>query len=77
MNYIFSPTGPPSDHTFGNTTGHYFFAEVSGIGSGKIARIISPKYAQTSRVCKLQFYYWMEGADIGAICFNITIIKPC
>ena len=48
-----------------NATGHYFYTEVTGIAAGKVARITSPMYAQTSRVCKLQFYYWMEGNDIG------------
>ena len=63
--YDFLPPGPTSDHTWGNSTGHYFYTEVSGVASGAKARIMSPTYSQTSRVCKLQFYYWMEGSGIG------------
>ena len=60
--------GPTDDHTYQNGTGHYFYTEVSLQGSGDVARIMSPVYSQTSRVCKLQFYYWMQGDGIGK-CF--------
>ena len=66
-----SASGPTADHTFGNSSGHYFYTEVSGIASGSKARIMSPTYAQTSRVCKLQFYYWMEGSGIGECALDI------
>ena len=59
--------GPSDDHTFANNTGHYFYIEVSGVAKGAKAQIISPLYQQTSRVCKMQFYYWMQGNDVGTL----------
>ena len=46
--------------------GHYMFIEASGRTLGQKARLISPKYTDSSAMC-LQFFYHMYGSGIGIL----------
>ncbi|XP_022096408.1 MAM and LDL-receptor class A domain-containing protein 1-like [Acanthaster planci] len=60
-------TGPSNDHTYGTSSGHYMYAEMSSPRQpGDIARMDSPKYSKTPGSC-LQFWYYNYGTDIGTL----------
>ncbi|KAK7473655.1 hypothetical protein BaRGS_00035133, partial [Batillaria attramentaria] len=60
-------TGPSSDHTLGNQTGHYAFIESSAPRQpGHKAWLQSPVMQASSPVC-LNFWYNMYGADVGTL----------
>ena len=46
--------------------GHYMYIEASGRTLGQKARLISPKYTDSSAMC-LQFFYHMYGDGIGIL----------
>ena len=60
-------TGPPNDHTYGTSKGHYMYIEASSprVASDK-ARLVSPTYVDKSAVC-VQFYYHMLGDGMGTL----------
>ncbi|XP_065054237.1 MAM and LDL-receptor class A domain-containing protein 2-like [Rhopilema esculentum] len=64
-------TGPTTDHTYGNASGHYLFIEAStGEGNAKRekgykARLISP-IINVPYVC-MSFYYHMHGKHLGSL----------
>ncbi|XP_071499310.1 MAM and LDL-receptor class A domain-containing protein 1-like [Diadema antillarum] len=61
-------TGPPSDHTFRNATGHYMYMEASQPQRpGDRARLISPPLSSNGQRICLHFYFYMKGRDMGAL----------
>ncbi|KAM9501604.1 MAM and LDL-receptor class A domain-containing protein 1 [Clarias gariepinus] len=61
-------TGPSTDHTLRNSSGHYLYKENSfSKSSGDIARISSPVISQSSRECKMVFYLHMSGEGAGTL----------
>lgn len=60
-------TGPPADHTFGTSLGHYMYIESSAPRHpGDKARLNSPMLNITTGSC-LQFWYNMHGATMGTL----------
>ncbi|XP_058249959.1 MAM and LDL-receptor class A domain-containing protein 1 [Hemibagrus wyckioides] len=61
-------TGPATDHTLRNSSGHYLYKENSfSKSSGDMARISSPMFSQSSRECKMVFYLHMSGEGAGTL----------
>ncbi|KAK3546298.1 hypothetical protein QTP70_025705 [Hemibagrus guttatus] len=61
-------TGPATDHTLRNSSGHYLYKENSfSKSSGDMARISSPMFSQSSRECKMVFYLHMAGEGAGTL----------
>ncbi|XP_034026413.1 MAM and LDL-receptor class A domain-containing protein 1 [Thalassophryne amazonica] len=61
-------TGPSSDHTLRNPSGHYLYLESSfPQAAGDIARISGPWLSYKSRQCKIRFYFHMSGDGIGTL----------
>ncbi|XP_078681709.1 MAM and LDL-receptor class A domain-containing protein 1-like [Branchiostoma floridae x Branchiostoma belcheri] len=60
-------TGPRTDHTYGNETGHYMFIETSAPRRiDEIARIIGPVITPSaSEECKIVLHFHMDGYTIG------------
>ncbi|CAB4000024.1 MAM and LDL-receptor class A domain-containing 2 [Paramuricea clavata] len=59
-------TGPITDHTTGQATGHYMYTETSWPRKpGDRARLITPVIKSESKGCRLRFYYHMKGDHIG------------
>ncbi|XP_019614623.1 PREDICTED: MAM and LDL-receptor class A domain-containing protein 1-like [Branchiostoma belcheri] len=60
-------TGPRTDHTYGNETGHYMFIETSAPRRiDEIARIIGPVITPSaSEECKMTLHFHMDGSTIG------------
>ncbi|XP_071341063.1 MAM and LDL-receptor class A domain-containing protein 1 isoform X4 [Trachinotus anak] len=61
-------TGPSSDHTLRDLSGHYLYLESSFPHSfGDIARITGPVLSRRSSQCKMRFYLHMSGDGIGTL----------
>ncbi|NWR44103.1 MALR1 protein, partial [Regulus satrapa] len=83
-------TGPATDHTLQEPSGHYIFIKNSFFHlQGQKARISSPVLSRKNKNCKVRegvviegmknliiFYYHMYGAHIGSlIVYQITTLK--
>ena len=67
-------TGPNSDHTFMNTSGHYLYLEAS-VSALQQAGYLSPRMYPNILNRQLSFWYFMFGKSIGcltveAVCSN-------
>ncbi|XP_068160688.1 MAM and LDL-receptor class A domain-containing protein 1 [Antennarius striatus] len=61
-------TGPTSDHTLRNSSGHYLYLESSfPQAAGDAARISGPLLSRRSSQCKMRFYFHMSGDGIGTL----------
>ncbi|XP_037829280.1 MAM and LDL-receptor class A domain-containing protein 1 isoform X2 [Kryptolebias marmoratus] len=61
-------TGPSSDHTLRDPTGHYLYLESSFPQAvGDAARVIGPLLSRRSSQCKMRFYFHMSGDGIGTL----------
>ncbi|XP_039982288.1 MAM and LDL-receptor class A domain-containing protein 1 [Xiphias gladius] len=61
-------TGPSSDHTLRDPSGHYLYLESSFPHSvGDIACISGPLLSRRSSQCKMRFYFHMSGDGIGTL----------
>ncbi|XP_072039248.1 MAM and LDL-receptor class A domain-containing protein 2-like [Amphiura filiformis] len=59
-------TGPSADHTLGTPEGHYIYLETSiPQRPGQQARLMSPSILGNMDDLCLQFYYHMNGEDVG------------
>ncbi|XP_027656679.2 MAM and LDL-receptor class A domain-containing protein 1 [Falco cherrug] len=70
-------TGPATDHTLQEPSGHYIFIKSSFLQlPGQKARISSPLLSRRNKNCKILFYYHMYGAHIGSlIVYQRTMAK--
>ncbi|NXN83252.1 MALR1 protein, partial [Bombycilla garrulus] len=75
-------TGPATDHTLQEPSGHYIFIKSSFFQlPGQKARISSPLLSRKNKNCKVRegviiFYYHMYGAHIGSlIIYQRTTLK--
>ncbi|NXR79397.1 MALR1 protein, partial [Pycnonotus jocosus] len=75
-------TGPATDHTLQEPSGHYIFIKNSFFQlPGQKSRISSPVLSRKNRNCKVRegviiFYYHMYGAHIGSlIIYQRTTLK--
>uniref|UniRef100_A0A663LWY4 MAM and LDL receptor class A domain containing 1 n=1 Tax=Athene cunicularia TaxID=194338 RepID=A0A663LWY4_ATHCN len=70
-------TGPATDHTLQEPSGHYIFIKSSFLQlPGQKARIFSPVLSKRNKNCKILFYYHMFGAHIGSlIVYQKTMAK--
>ncbi|XP_023775965.1 MAM and LDL-receptor class A domain-containing protein 1 [Cyanistes caeruleus] len=70
-------TGPATDHTLQEPSGHYIFIRSSFFQlPGQKARISSPVLSRKNKNCKIIFYYHMYGAHIGSlIIYQRTTLK--
>uniref|UniRef100_A0A8C0IFR5 MAM and LDL receptor class A domain containing 1 n=1 Tax=Bubo bubo TaxID=30461 RepID=A0A8C0IFR5_BUBBB len=70
-------TGPATDHTLQEPSGHYIFIKSSFLQlPGQKARISSPVLSKRNKNCKILFYYHMYGAHIGSlIVYQKTMAK--
>nr|XP_054607469.1 MAM and LDL-receptor class A domain-containing protein 1 isoform X2 [Nothobranchius furzeri] len=61
-------TGPSSDHTLRDPSGHYLYLESSFPQAvGDAARVIGPLLSRRSSQCKIRFYLHMSGDGIGTL----------
>ncbi|XP_038153930.1 MAM and LDL-receptor class A domain-containing protein 1 isoform X2 [Cyprinodon tularosa] len=61
-------TGPSSDHTLRDPSGHYLYLESSFPQAvGDTARLIGPLLSRRSSQCKMRFYYHMSGDGVGTL----------
>ncbi|XP_040921930.1 MAM and LDL-receptor class A domain-containing protein 1 [Toxotes jaculatrix] len=61
-------TGPSSDHTLRDPSGHYLYLESSFPHSvGHVAHISGPLLSRRSSQCKMRFYFHMSGDGIGTL----------
>ncbi|XP_027129851.1 MAM and LDL-receptor class A domain-containing protein 1 isoform X2 [Larimichthys crocea] len=61
-------TGPSSDHTLRDPSGHYLYLESSfPQAAGDAARISGPVLSRRSSQCKMRFYLHMSGDGIGTL----------
>uniref|UniRef100_A0A3B5B5L7 MAM and LDL receptor class A domain containing 1 n=1 Tax=Stegastes partitus TaxID=144197 RepID=A0A3B5B5L7_9TELE len=61
-------TGPSSDHTLRDPSGHYLYLESSFPQAvGDNARISGPLLSSRSSQCKMRFYFHMSGDGIGTL----------
>ncbi|XP_056155204.1 MAM and LDL-receptor class A domain-containing protein 1 [Lampris incognitus] len=61
-------TGPSTDHTLRDPSGHYLYLESSfPQTAGDAARIIGPLLSYRSKQCKIRFYLHMSGDGIGTL----------
>ncbi|XP_078598599.1 MAM and LDL-receptor class A domain-containing protein 1-like isoform X3 [Branchiostoma floridae x Branchiostoma japonicum] len=62
-------TGPQTDHTYGNATGHYMFIETSAPRQlDDVARLIGPVITPSAtEQCKMVIHYHMDGSTIGLL----------
>uniref|UniRef100_A0A6P8Q1I7 MAM and LDL-receptor class A domain-containing protein 1 n=1 Tax=Geotrypetes seraphini TaxID=260995 RepID=A0A6P8Q1I7_GEOSA len=61
-------TGPATDHTLHNPSGHYIFIERSFPQIPRqTARISSPLISRMSKNCKIIFYYQLSGISAGSL----------
>ncbi|KAK2536438.1 Malrd1 [Columba guinea] len=61
-------TGPATDHTLQEPSGHFIFIKSSFLQlPGHKARISSPVLSRKNRNCKMIFYYHMYGDNIGSL----------
>ncbi|XP_036374066.1 MAM and LDL-receptor class A domain-containing protein 1 [Megalops cyprinoides] len=67
-------TGPSTDHTLRDPSGHYIYLESSfPQATGNTARISGPTFSRQSKQCKMIFYVHMSGDSIGALnIFQVT-----
>ncbi|XP_039405795.1 MAM and LDL-receptor class A domain-containing protein 1 [Corvus cornix cornix] len=70
-------TGPATDHTLQEPSGHYIFIKSSFFQlPGQKARISSPVLSRRNKNCKIIFYYHMYGVHIGSlIIYQRTTLK--
>lgn len=65
-------TGPPFDHTYGSSSGHYAYIETSGQQPNNRAVLTTPTILGQAYQAKcMQFWYHMYGTTIGSL--NIYI----
>ena len=68
-------TGPSSDHTYGNYSGHYMYIEASdqSLFSWYYAKLVSRKMKGVPKpgLCSLTIWYHMSGSNVG----RLTILK--
>ncbi|XP_029935423.1 MAM and LDL-receptor class A domain-containing protein 1 [Myripristis murdjan] len=61
-------TGPASDHTLRDPSGHYLYLESSfPQAAGDAAQILGPQLSYRSTECKMRFYFHMSGEGIGIL----------
>ncbi|XP_056290660.1 MAM and LDL-receptor class A domain-containing protein 1 [Pseudoliparis swirei] len=61
-------TGPSSDHTLRDPSGHYLYLESSFPQAvGDAARVSGPLLSRRSSQCKVRFYFHMSGDGIGTL----------
>ncbi|TRZ00115.1 hypothetical protein DNTS_020307 [Danionella cerebrum] len=61
-------TGPSTDHTLRNPSGHYLYLDGSfPQTTGHTARILGPLLHQCNKDCKMVFYVHMSGDGIGTL----------
>uniref|UniRef100_A0A8C9YZL1 MAM and LDL receptor class A domain containing 1 n=1 Tax=Sander lucioperca TaxID=283035 RepID=A0A8C9YZL1_SANLU len=61
-------TGPSSDHTLRDPSGHYLYLEGSfPQAAGDTARISGPLLSRRSSQCKMRFYLHMSGDGLGTL----------
>ncbi|XP_032360131.1 MAM and LDL-receptor class A domain-containing protein 1 isoform X1 [Etheostoma spectabile] len=61
-------TGPSTDHTLRNPSGHYLYLEGSfPQAAGDAARISGPLMSHRSSQCKMRFYFHMSGDGLGTL----------
>ncbi|KAM7390330.1 hypothetical protein PAMA_008482 [Pampus argenteus] len=61
-------TGPSSDHTLRDPSGHYLYLESSfPQAAGDTACISGPSMSRRSSQCKMRFYFHMSGDGIGTL----------
>ncbi|XP_070842581.1 MAM and LDL-receptor class A domain-containing protein 1 [Chaetodon trifascialis] len=61
-------TGPLSDHTLRDSSGHYLYLESSfPQTAGDTASIAGPLLSRRSSQCKMRFYFHMSGDGIGTL----------
>ncbi|XP_066536368.1 MAM and LDL-receptor class A domain-containing protein 1 [Hoplias malabaricus] len=66
-------TGPSTDHTLRNSSGHYLYLESSFPQvSGEVAQISGPTFSHRSRDCKMVFYLHMSGEGSGTLSVYLT-----
>ncbi|KAI4899926.1 hypothetical protein NFI96_010930, partial [Prochilodus magdalenae] len=66
-------TGPSTDHTLRNSSGHYLYLETSYPQlEGDMARIAGPTFSYHSRECKMVFYLHMSGEGCGFLNVYLT-----
>ncbi|XP_010901050.2 MAM and LDL-receptor class A domain-containing protein 1 isoform X1 [Esox lucius] len=67
-------TGPATDHTMRDPSGHYLYAKSSfPQATGDVARISGPLFSRRSKECKISFYIHMSGEGIGTLSvFRVT-----
>uniref|UniRef100_A0A8C6WYH0 MAM and LDL receptor class A domain containing 1 n=1 Tax=Neogobius melanostomus TaxID=47308 RepID=A0A8C6WYH0_9GOBI len=66
-------SGPSSDHTLRDTSGHYLYLEGSfPQAAGDVAQLEGPLFSHRSKLCKMRFYVHMSGEDIGALTVSIV-----
>uniref|UniRef100_A0A8C3QSZ7 MAM and LDL receptor class A domain containing 1 n=1 Tax=Cyanoderma ruficeps TaxID=181631 RepID=A0A8C3QSZ7_9PASS len=70
-------TGPATDHTLQEPSGHYIFIKNSFFQlPGQKSRIVSPVLSRKNKNCKIIFYYHMYGAHVGSlIIYQRTTLK--
>ncbi|KAM9332638.1 MAM and LDL-receptor class A domain-containing protein 1 [Pholidichthys leucotaenia] len=61
-------TGPLSDHTLRDLSGHYLYLESSFPQAvGDTARLTGPLLSSRSSKCKMRFYFHMSGDGVGTL----------
>nr|XP_022334538.1 MAM and LDL-receptor class A domain-containing protein 1-like [Crassostrea virginica] len=60
-------TGPPYDHTFGSSTGHFAYIESSAPRQPNDQAILVSKFLDGGAARCLRFWYHMYGASIGSL----------
>ncbi|CAB1349505.1 unnamed protein product, partial [Coregonus sp. 'balchen'] len=67
-------TGPSTDHTLRDPSGHYLYVESSfPQATGDAARISGPLLSRRSKQCKIRFYLHMSGDGLGTLnVFQVT-----
>ncbi|XP_062504071.1 MAM and LDL-receptor class A domain-containing protein 1-like [Corticium candelabrum] len=66
-------TGPSSDHTFGNSSGHYMYIEATnanrGFGVTSAALLVSKRFNAVTKAnaCFMTMWYHMKGRQVGRL----------
>ncbi|XP_051970443.1 MAM and LDL-receptor class A domain-containing protein 1-like isoform X1 [Xyrauchen texanus] len=72
-NMLTHGTGPSTDHTLRNPSGHYLYLKGSfPQTTGDTAQIMGPLFSHGSKDCKMVFYLHMSGDGIGTL--NVYMI---